>query len=1098
MIRVLLFTSVSASRLAVSDELETMQSRRRYREQHAPQEGPEHPTARTLRYRGFETPSRSILAASRSIARIWRDGFGMDVVNFTSVVCNGTTVNDVQFDRSRAIHTLQECDDLADELQKPFEMSSGSSSTNAQRCFMNSHALVFGATDRSPSTFLCAKLVKAKCETHAYNLCYRRDDFLFFQGLFRTPFRKLDSADNAETQMAQQLFRRTCKTEFCNTQSDIKWCCDQKMRHSFFDSPYLSDVKIAYFVGRSRVTAGYDVPTASYKSDVFQAPHEDGKLINIYIAERRADCSAYHCLVKTSSERPESSMRSCDREDSWSASGEVSPDIVAFVKASEQFVTERRRTSKERCFLQSSEVKGLTVVQNTTECLSGIVRRISGTRPMYTAFFLSHLRQVQQAAVENEETQKQMFRRFVQEFGLHAVVEEKFGGSSRQLVAKNPENANRLFKCREGSYGPSASVEVTGSLGSGCVSADLTKDQNACTQKNIKEMYLENKESENSWNTTIGSCECGSNGRNSATEMEKSVVISITGEPIFPLLQESLYKSSWFKVFHFYDAKTINKFFKRWEPLNYVGWTTCFLEDRERYPRAEAARRKCYENQNRSNCQLEICSTKLRKANATRIYSRCQGANCDDFCCMAVAVGEECSTSQIDIPPQTCDGYSKCVTKDRYPCLYIHTGTNACLCAPTCNDYTCESAYQGKVASKADDICDNGICDDAQCCGVTCSSYKCTNGFIKDLTRNTKLCANGNCSNLECCKECNTDANCISNANRKRCSLGVCTRTYAECDINRATAACACVGSATNFCAIGETCNNTTGVCSAPSCAIPDDISTLINNALSSTCGTTLEAGATCVVTCSNGYIASESGTLECSRSMGTRSKVPACTAPGVATKAIIYVQSKIGLTVGVANSAELQTSAFMTVMRDSIAASLNVTKTDVEMISVSLVTNRRLASIVRRLAEASVNIEFRVKAANSATESELKRAINLNKDNFTIKLSTEIPAKSALYNITLTVRSVSVDPANTTTIYQPVTTQAPPIGVWSTWWVILLIVLLVLCLISCCCGAGVYVMKKGNAGNKSQTRKGNDGVYVMNNRCNEENMIKSNTTVGN
>lgn len=115
---------------------------------------------------------------------------------------------------------------------------------------------------------------------------------------------------------------------------------------------------------------------------------------------------------------------------------------------------------------------------------------------------------------------------------------------------------------------------------------------------------------------------------------------------------------------------------------------------------------------------------------------------------------------------------------------------------------------------------------------------------------------------------------------------------------------------------------------------------------------------------------------------MGKIAQQPSCTASGIETVAVVYVQSKIALTVDISNSTVLQTDAFKSVMADSIATSLGVPVADVEIIGISLVTRRRLL-LARRLAAASVDVDFRVKAADNSAQTALETAITTNKATF-------------------------------------------------------------------------------------------------------------------
>eukprot|EP00397_Hematodinium_sp_SG-2012_P009821 GEMP01009917.1.p1 GENE.GEMP01009917.1~~GEMP01009917.1.p1 ORF type:complete len:1021 (+),score=128.40 GEMP01009917.1:160-3222(+) len=245
--------------------------------------------------------------------------------------------------------------------------------------------------------------------------------------------------------------------------------------------------------------------------------------------------------------------------------------------------------------------------------------------------------------------------------------------------------------------------------------------------------------------------------------------------------------------------------------------------------------------------------------------------------------------------------------------------------------------------------------------------------------------------------------------------------TRSVCDDETARTPCTCPGSASTVCAIGETCIS--GSCTQPSCTIPVNITTLIKNAVDSSCSTTLNAGASCVVTCATGYAAAGSGLLQCGTSMGKLSIVPGCFVAGVEGKANIYVQSKITLTVDITNPTKLLEPAFKTVMVKSIAASLNVEEARTEILNVSLVTRRRLFT-ARRLAATSVEVDFRVHAADRPAQGALQTAISSNVSTFTTNILAQVKTKSSESNIELVVSSVDVQPATVVTVFEAVNTQ--------------------------------------------------------------------------
>eukprot|EP00397_Hematodinium_sp_SG-2012_P045236 GEMP01050737.1.p2 GENE.GEMP01050737.1~~GEMP01050737.1.p2 ORF type:complete len:257 (+),score=50.95 GEMP01050737.1:549-1319(+) len=183
------------------------------------------------------------------------------------------------------------------------------------------------------------------------------------------------------------------------------------------------------------------------------------------------------------------------------------------------------------------------------------------------------------------------------------------------------------------------------------------------------------------------------------------------------------------------------------------------------------------------------------------------------------------------------------------------------------------------------------------------------------------------------------------------------------------------------------------------------------------------------MITCASGYTASGSGIAECGASMGRLSQVPTCVGTGGSGEnevRIVYVHSKIALTDDITDATVLMQPRFKTVMTESIAASLRVTTADVEIIRVLRRAPRRLLTMRRYLAAMSVDVEFRVKAANSAAQSALTAAITTNKSTFTNDISTQVTTKSAAASIPLSVSSVDADPATVVTVYDPPPIPAP------------------------------------------------------------------------
>eukprot|EP00397_Hematodinium_sp_SG-2012_P021357 GEMP01022056.1.p1 GENE.GEMP01022056.1~~GEMP01022056.1.p1 ORF type:complete len:602 (+),score=119.73 GEMP01022056.1:83-1888(+) len=238
------------------------------------------------------------------------------------------------------------------------------------------------------------------------------------------------------------------------------------------------------------------------------------------------------------------------------------------------------------------------------------------------------------------------------------------------------------------------------------------------------------------------------------------------------------------------------------------------------------------------------------------------------------------------------------------------------------------------------------------------------------------------------------------------------TNTENVCADDVATKDCRCaMGDVTNICTIGDTCDTSSGMCTASRCALPSNISTLIDHASASTCDATLEAGANCTVTCAKDYKASGSGTLQCGMSMGGLSKIPACTPFGVNTEDIVYVQFHMTLTADIEHAAMLQTDAFHTVFQESIAASLNITAADVD---------------IRSLSTHNV-VDVRVKATDRAAQRAFTTAINGNSDMFTHTVLMQIKTKSKAVNITLSAFEIDADPATLLIVTQESLTPPRP-----------------------------------------------------------------------
>merc|ERR1712112_155455 len=212
------------------------------------------------------------------------------------------------------------------------------------------------------------------------------------------------------------------------------------------------------------------------------------------------------------------------------------------------------------------------------------------------------------------------------------------------------------------------------------------------------------------------------------------------------------------------------------------------------------------------------------------------------------------------------------------------------------------------------------------------------------------------------------------------------------------------------------------------SCAIPSNISTLINNANHSDCGLILAAGSNCTVARASGFI--PAGVLECGSSMGRLSKRVACIENGTETQETTYVNSKLMLALDMNSSATVQTDAFKEVIQISIANSSNSSKSSVEILVVSVIVRRQLVSSRRRLAAVSVNVDFRIKAIDNVQQLSLLEKTGTNKAAFVTSMTADIVATSAKKGIPMNVTSVAVslptveivtEPKSTTT-----TTPAP------------------------------------------------------------------------
>jgi len=188
----------------------------------------------------------------------------------------------------------------------------------------------------------------------------------------------------------------------------------------------------------------------------------------------------------------------------------------------------------------------------------------------------------------------------------------------------------------------------------------------------------------------------------------------------------------------------------------------------------------------------------------------------------------------------------------------------------------------------------------------------------------------------------------------------------------------------------------------AAGCGVSTCAWTAIANSASDTCDATMADGATCAVTCTEGY--DLKGTVECTK--GTFTKMAKCVSADKVFEEVTYVKSKLSLNMDISVE-DANSEIFKDVVASSIASTLGngLTKDDVEILSVTVGNGNR-----RRLAAQDLTIDFRVKVEDGSTaDTAVMNVLTSDQNAFATSFSQELTNKAAAQSITVQVNSVAV-----------------------------------------------------------------------------------------
>eukprot|EP00397_Hematodinium_sp_SG-2012_P000675 GEMP01000676.1.p1 GENE.GEMP01000676.1~~GEMP01000676.1.p1 ORF type:complete len:2003 (+),score=377.26 GEMP01000676.1:43-6009(+) len=635
------------------------------------------------------------------------------------------------FDEQRPIETSMECEYLAGELHKRFALTSTSApSTHShgapRRCYMNADATSLSFTthnQNTPGAPLCRKRVTTRCAAFATGLCRGHQSIGFDEGEW-TPFVKIEASNPlflrpANQLMANMFLQRTCKTMECQSEKDRAWCCDKKL--VLDAAPRDNDAEKLVIQGM--IDFGFSKKEDISKERVFENKKNDRHLDG-YRVMYRGECNHTTSIVNEGSRNETSTSDSAENEDATNISIGTNVGFLGFSFES-QYESAERRSVNTKNFISRAEAMNKRVVESKSECIAKDVTRTSRARPIFTQLFLSFLDKVQAAVQSNNEiTQIDAFRKFVDTFGYSVIRRAEFGGKQTKLMTTtNTEHAKflseSLNECMRRNSGTSFQIgfkvpqaPTDDEIGGGSSNADERSrcEERATTDKNDK-----------NWEDVAiqifksGLCYCGVSSAGDSSQ----VLVNFVFLPILHFLTPGwLTQSTWFGIFNNYDAHALQQFFKKWigveeatENTNGATTTTCFQHDYTRYrddPAAQASRVLCQEND--SMCHLQICATNMRDTDSSRLNQHCDArssSGCEVFCCLRRERGAECATTRATAPPHSCANDDVCVhTSGARLCTDSDTSGCRCQLATPCEltpwtDWTlCSASCDGGTQTR--------------------------------------------------------------------------------------------------------------------------------------------------------------------------------------------------------------------------------------------------------------------------------------------------------------------------------------------------------------------------------------------------------------
>eukprot|EP00397_Hematodinium_sp_SG-2012_P003254 GEMP01003262.1.p1 GENE.GEMP01003262.1~~GEMP01003262.1.p1 ORF type:complete len:940 (+),score=118.89 GEMP01003262.1:459-3278(+) len=594
------------------------------------------------------------------------EGCGCAVV--VSAPCNEAIVQGVEFMRGHPIRTEPECQDMAQELDKPFHRPRNISRdlwNFPQRCYLENDALFFAHTRRQPSTIFCTKRVRIPCRKHAARLC--RDRIRNIAGLREeqwTPFVGLPRTSGLFSH-AKQFVRRTCKTPSCSSQQDKEWCCDQKLTFG----TRLSDDESAV-LGRSFFAHGYSKKERMPKAPVFKLTKNDQYSSHTATIEMKRKCDVSHEILENRGNEHFSLFSNVSESDSGSGNNaNFNLNFMGF-SFGMQYESLQTHSKDEVEFIDQADSASKRVVESRQDCISSEVVGTLGARPLFTEIFLSRLNAVQQPM--NEQEQANEFGAFVDRFGLHVIVGAQLGGTkstfrvtSNNIKAEELKKSLQICATQWTTRGANVGADIPEHEVKGKLDYNSVDDKDECEEKQVNGIGLKIQKKDKHVSRQRGTCDICEHPRRRAGEaadMEDLVNVNLTS--IISLVRsEWLTPSTWFATYGHYDVDAIHAFFARWQGLE-TGHT-CFTYDYEQNPDAHEIRRGCRETRGApsASCQLQMCLGAHLRTDTTRLHRPCDASNTctPNYCCNKVPIRNECATPDTTTPPFKCANDNLCV-----------------------------------------------------------------------------------------------------------------------------------------------------------------------------------------------------------------------------------------------------------------------------------------------------------------------------------------------------------------------------------------------------------------------------------------------------